>query len=113
MHCLTPALTAVPEGEWFCPKCTAEVELRKSGDSSTTAPAYNGSSKKRSREVDEEDGTGSDAAAEEDAEGSDEEPEEHPHPKRPKNSANGSTGKCLIVWVLNTFSLFCFFLTVD
>lgn len=26
LGCLTPPLSAVPEGEWFCPQCTSEAE---------------------------------------------------------------------------------------
>jgi hypothetical protein len=28
LGCLTPPLTEVPEGEWFCPVCTAEIETK-------------------------------------------------------------------------------------
>merc|ERR1711957_736454 len=29
MACLTPPLTEVPEGDWFCTKCTAKVSVKE------------------------------------------------------------------------------------
>ena len=98
LHCLTPPLSAVPEGEWFCLKCAAEAESRQH----TSTDAAVSSNKKRSREAD--DVSMSDTNnPEADAEGSDEEIEEHPQ-KKPKNSPNGHLGSP----ALFRFSFFIF-----
>ncbi|KAF8318741.1 RCC1/BLIP-II [Clavulina sp. PMI_390] len=56
LHCLTPPLTEVPEGEWFCPKCVAEADSRKSAGVPPKKSSNGASSKKRSRANDEDEG---------------------------------------------------------
>jgi len=84
---LTPPLSAVPEEEWFCPKCTAEAESRQHPSTGVSAS----SNKKRSREADDINSMSDVHNPEADAEGSDEEIDEHPQ-KKPKNSTNGHSG---------------------
>jgi hypothetical protein len=91
LHCLTPPLSAVPEEEWFCPKCAAEAESRQHPSTEVSGA----SNKKRSREADDTNSTSDTNNPEADAEGSDEEPEEHPQ-KKPKNSPNGHSGPSFV-----------------
>jgi len=85
LHCLTPPLSAVPEGEWFCPKCTAEAESRQHPSADVSVS----SNKKRSREAEVPNSASDAHNPEDDAEGSDEETgEQHPLNKS-KNNANG------------------------
>lgn len=39
LGCLNPPLQTIPEGEWFCPKCTDEVDSLAASDSKPTANA--------------------------------------------------------------------------
>jgi len=50
LGCLTPPLTEIPDGEWFCPKCEAEA-----------VQAVGGTEPSKKRQADGEAGEGQEA----------------------------------------------------